>query len=254
MTARCGHSGTAPRRSMPARQAHPAVGVNGNRVAAYSSRRPPHPPHPMHPLRADRRHLLRLAAAAAGTLWLPRSAWSQPRLTDNPFALGVASGSPLPGSVVLWTRLVSPGLFGGSNLPDSADHRALGGRARRGLCACRAEGPGPGAARTGATACMWKPRGWTAGRCYFYRFMAGGDANQWVSAIGRTSTLPAPDATARGLRLAYASCQRWEHGYFSAWRHVRGRRPGRGGLPRRLHLRIPRRRATPCAPAPVPGR
>ena len=54
-------------------------------------------------------------------------------------------------------------------------------------------------------------------RWYFYRFMAG-DAQ---SAVGRTRTFPAPDAEAARLRIAYASCQRWEHGYFSAYRHMR---------------------------------
>jgi alkaline phosphatase D len=53
-------------------------------------------------------------------------------------------------------------------------------------------------------------------RWYFYRFMVG-DA---VSATGRTRTLPAPDAPASRLRVAYASCQRWDHGYFSAYRHM----------------------------------
>jgi hypothetical protein len=30
------------------------------------------------------------------------------RITENPFTLGVASGDPLPGSVILWTRLAPP--------------------------------------------------------------------------------------------------------------------------------------------------
>ena len=54
-------------------------------------------------------------------------------------------------------------------------------------------------------------------RPYFYRFVSG-DA---VSPVGRTRTLPMPDAPAQKLRLAYASCQRWEHGYYSAYRHMR---------------------------------
>jgi hypothetical protein len=49
-----------------------------------------------------------------------------------------------------------------------------------------------------------------------------GDA---VSPVGRTRTFPAPDAPAARLRVAYASCQRWEHGYFSAWRHMRDDQP-----------------------------
>ncbi|MFY7942549.1 MAG: alkaline phosphatase, partial [Burkholderiaceae bacterium] len=54
----------------------------------------------------DRRQLLAGAASCASLGWLPRSAWSQPLLQSNPFALGVASGSPTHDSVVLWTRLV----------------------------------------------------------------------------------------------------------------------------------------------------
>ena len=54
-------------------------------------------------------------------------------------------------------------------------------------------------------------------RWYFYRFIAGGIA----SPTGRTRTLPAPDAAVLKLRIAYASCQRWEHGYFSAYGHMR---------------------------------
>ncbi|MDP2826149.1 MAG: PhoD-like phosphatase N-terminal domain-containing protein, partial [Sulfuritalea sp.] len=59
----------------------------------------------------ERRRLLQLAVAGTATLWLPRSAWSQPRFGSDPFALGVASGSPTHESVVLWTRLVAEGLF-----------------------------------------------------------------------------------------------------------------------------------------------
>ena len=54
-------------------------------------------------------------------------------------------------------------------------------------------------------------------RWYHYRFMLG-DA---VSATGRTRTFPAPNAPAKRLRMAYASCQHWEHGYYSAYRHMR---------------------------------
>ena len=57
----------------------------------------------------QRRSLLKLAAASAATLWLPGSAWSQPKFAKDPFTLGVASGSPTHDSVVLWTRLVLSG-------------------------------------------------------------------------------------------------------------------------------------------------
>ena len=53
-------------------------------------------------------------------------------------------------------------------------------------------------------------------RWYFYRFMAG-DA---TSPVGKTRTFPALGSPVAKLRIAYASCQRWEHGYFSAYKHM----------------------------------
>ena len=49
-----------------------------------------------------------------------------------------------------------------------------------------------------------------------------GDA---VSATGSTRTAPAADALPERLRVAFASCQRWEHGHYAAWRHVRADAP-----------------------------
>jgi alkaline phosphatase D len=171
-------------------------------------------------LTASRRRLLQVAAASATALWLPRSAWSQPRLASNPFTLGIASGSPLHDSVVLWTRL----------LP--ADATSLG----EGAVTVRWEvahdeqfkrlvqsGQVSATAQLGH-AVHAQIDGLDSDRWYFYRFMLGGAkdgvANDWVSPTGRTRTLPAPAAAVNRLRLAYASCQRWEHGYYSAWRHM----------------------------------
>lgn len=53
-------------------------------------------------------------------------------------------------------------------------------------------------------------------RWYWYRFIFRGAA----SPAGRTRTAPSPTAMPDALRLAFASCQRWEHGYYAAWRHV----------------------------------
>jgi alkaline phosphatase D len=173
----------------------------------------------MHATTTDRRQLLRQAAAASAGLWLPRSAWSQPRLGDNPFTLGVASGSPLHDSVVLWTRLHATGLFGVSRLPDAAitvrwelaDDEAVTRNVRRGQV--QAE---PALAHSVHV----EAGGLDPDRIYFYRFLVGGPGNDWVSPVGRTRTLPAADASPARWRLAYASCQRWEHGYFTAWRHL----------------------------------
>lgn len=158
----------------------------------------------------QRRDLLGLATAAASTLWLPRSSWSQPRLKNDPFVLGVASGSPAHDSVVLWTRLL-PGepLAGAVTLRWEVAHDESFRRiVRSGQVQALPEL---------AHAVHAEVTGLAPDRWYFYRFQAG-DA---VSPIGRTRTFPAPDASPARLRLGYASCQRWEHGFYSAWHHMR---------------------------------
>jgi alkaline phosphatase D len=162
----------------------------------------------------DRRQLLKLAAAAAGAAGLAGLAAAQPRWSANPFSLGVASGAPATDSVVLWTRLVPER----GELPD-------GGRTALPVRWEVADDPAfQRIVRSGESLALpqlahsvhAEPAGLEPDHWYFYRF-ASGDA---VSPVGRTRTLPAPDAQPQKLRVAYASCQRWEHGYYAAWRHM----------------------------------
>src|SRR5258708_31388811 len=55
-------------------------------------------------------------------------------------------------------------------------------------------------------------------RPYWYRFTVQGKA----SPIGRTRTAPDPRERVSALRFAFASCQQYEQGYFSALRHMAG--------------------------------
>src|SRR5450759_3675336 len=55
-------------------------------------------------------------------------------------------------------------------------------------------------------------------RWYWYRFIAGGAA----SPVGRLRTAPAAGASPARLRFAFASCQQYEQGWFSAYRHMLG--------------------------------
>ncbi|MGE0329635.1 MAG: alkaline phosphatase [Ramlibacter sp.] len=161
----------------------------------------------------NRRHLLKLATAAATTLWLPRGSWGQWRTGTDPFTLGVASGSPRHDSVVLWTRLMAPAGTAGVTVQWEVAHdEAFARIAQRGQAQALPE--------LGHAVHVEVPA-LEPDRVYFYRFMAGGAA----SPTGRTRTTPAPDAAVQRLRLAYASCQRWEHGYYSAWRHMRADDP-----------------------------
>ena len=163
----------------------------------------------------QRRQLLALAAASAASVWLPRSAWSQPKFSSDPFTLGVASGSPTHDSVVLWTRLLPQGLLA----------RGLGKEAITVRWEVARDDKFTMVVQSGQTQALSELAhsvhaevlGLEPDRWYFYRFMAA-DA---VSPVGRTRTFPAPDAVVNSLRLAYASCQRWEHGFFSAYRHMR---------------------------------
>jgi alkaline phosphatase D len=168
---------------------------------------------------AQRRRLLQLAAACASTPWLAGGARGQARFSTNPFTLGVASGSPTHDSVVLWTRLVLPGLFGSAlgREPvtvrwEISNNDAFTDIVRSGQTQALLEL---------AHAVHVEVAGLAPDRWYFYRFMAG-DAQ---STVGRTRTFAAPDAPASQLRLAYASCQRWEHGYFGAYRHMLAEQP-----------------------------
>ena len=172
-----------------------------------------------HGPRFDRRRLVQWAASSCAGVWLPRSAWSQGRLIDYPFGLGVASGSPTPDSVVLWTRLVQAAPFpiDAARGPlvvawEVADDEAFGRIVRRGQVQALPEL---------AHSVHAEVSGLEADRWYFYRFMQG-DA---LSPVGRTRTLPLPGANVQRLRLAYASCQKWEDGYYSAWRHMRSEAP-----------------------------
>ncbi|MDB5945656.1 MAG: Alkaline phosphatase [Ramlibacter sp.] len=165
-------------------------------------------------LSPDRRRLLHLAVAGAAVLASPGRAASQVRLSRDPFGLGVASGSPAADSVVLWTRLMAES--GAARLDPArvtvrweiAHDEQFSRIAQRGEAQALPEL---------AHAVHVEAPGLESDRWYFYRFIAGGIA----SPVGRTRTLPAPDAALQKLRLAYASCQRWEHGYFSAYRHMR---------------------------------
>ncbi|MGB4116581.1 MAG: alkaline phosphatase D family protein [Polaromonas sp.] len=160
----------------------------------------------------QRRQWLQWAALGAAGLYLPRSAWTQTAVGSNIFSLGVASGSPTHDSVVLWTRLMPP--F--AQPPGSAGVSVRWEVAHDDKFSRIVQSGQELAVAALAYSVHAEVQGLAPDRWYFYRFMVG-DA---VSAVGRTRTFPGPDAAVAEMRLGYASCQRWEHGYFSAYRHM----------------------------------
>jgi len=161
-----------------------------------------------------RRDVLKWSVAAVAPL---ASFWSigQTAVKHNPFSLGVASGSPNHNSVVLWTRLMPDGASGNSQFASTdvsviwevADDEGFKVNRRTGQVVALA---------ALAHSVHLELDQLQSDRWYFYRFQIG-DAQ---STVGRTRTLPHPEAMVQKLRVAYASCQRWEHGYFSAYDHM----------------------------------
>jgi alkaline phosphatase D len=178
---------------------------------------------------SDRRRFLAagaavLGAAASAPLWAHGRATAAPAATartplpDAVFALGVASGDPLPDGVVLWTRLAPDPLHGGG-MPDRAvpvewevaEDERFRRVVRRGTAVARPE--------LGHSVHV-DVRGLRPGRDHWYRFRAG----TRLSPAGRTRTAPHPRALG-SLRLALASCQNYQHGWFTPYADMRAQDP-----------------------------
>ena len=175
---------------------------------------------------SQRRIFLQRAArivslAAAGSVLSGSSASAATRLNGNgyPFALGVASGSPLPDAVVLWTRICYDPLQA-----DATPAIALNVRwevaADEGFRRIVAKGQAT-ATPALAHSVHVDVAGLAPGRWYWYRFIFG-DA---VSPVGRTRTAPEPGSMPASLKLAVASCQHWEFGAYAAHRHIAAAAP-----------------------------
>ena len=144
------------------------------------------------------------------------AAMAAPRRLADPFMLGVSSGEPLPGGVVLWTRLapepLAPdGLGGMPNQPVSvqwqvADDEAMRNVVRSGVALALPEL---------AHAVHAEVDGLLPGRDYWYRFRVG----DHLSPVGHTRTAP-PPGSITPLSLAFASCQQWEAGFYTAYRDM----------------------------------
>lgn len=164
----------------------------------------------------NRRELIRLAAVSASLQAISYKAYSQTIFKDNPFKLGVASGAPTPDGVVLWTKLVSDSVFGfGNQTIDVRWQVAHDEKFER----IALQGTAVGLPQLGH-AIHPELRGLQSDRWYFYRFIAGSGANAQISDVGRTRTAPALGSKVDKLRFAFASCQRWEHGYYTAYRQM----------------------------------
>lgn len=122
------------------------------------------------------------------------------QLDDDPFVFGVASGDPDDGSVVIWTRLAGPlppeGIdvdwhYTFSDGSGAAEGTTRTDAERGGSVHVVVEAAGPGV----------------------FGFAAGG----WKSPAGTTAPI---DPTTSEIRIAAASCQNYESGFYAAHRDI----------------------------------
>jgi alkaline phosphatase D len=155
-----------------------------------------------------------VAALLAVGAWPADGSDGERRFQSNPFTLGVASGDPAPDGIALWTRLDRDLVDAAGAIHDNVPVRwevAEDDRFAR-------------VARKGSQLAMSslghsvhvEVDGLQPGRHYWYRFMTRGE----VSATGRTRTAPAPNAALDRARFAFASCQYYEAGYYTAYRRM----------------------------------
>ncbi len=139
---------------------------------------------------------------------------TRPRLADDPFMLGVASGDPTPTGGVLWTRLAPRPLEPDGGMDgqrvvvtwELADDDSFAKILKQGRATAAPElGYSVHVDLDGLVPDRW----------YTYRFSAAGA----TSKVGRFRTAPAAGATTP-LRLAVASCQHYEQGLYTAYAHM----------------------------------
>lgn len=136
------------------------------------------------------------------------------------FMHGVASGDPLPNSVILWTRVTpTPDAVPGSGAGPDVQLRWEVAEDPEFTTVARA-GTVTASAMNDHTVHV-DPFGLRPGTVYHYRFTAldGAHAGR-TSRVGRTRTAPADDADVDTLRLAVCSCANFEAGYFSAYSDI----------------------------------
>src|SRR6266566_3536763 len=162
----------------------------------------------------DRRAFLGASARLAALAALGQLAGCVPtqafKFDKDPFALGVASGDPLADGVVLWTRLAPEPLTGGGMGTTPVDVEWLVARddAMKAVIRSGTVSALPELAHSVHV----EVGGLDPDRVYWYRFRAGGAE----SPIGRTRTAPAAGTVPQAIRFAFASCQNYAHGYYTA--------------------------------------
>lgn len=167
-----------------------------------------------------RRSFLRTTSLAAAAAWSRQALGSSrqsAKLSAYPFSLGVASGDPSADGFVLWTRLAPQPLEFDGGMPaesmkvdwEVAEDEAFSRVVARGTA---------NAVPEWGHSVHVELEGLLPDRWYHYRFHFGGE----TSPPGRTRTMPALGTLPERLRFAFASCQHYETGFYTAYEHMLG--------------------------------
>ncbi len=161
-------------------------------------------------------------ASIVATLGLSREAGTATAaITDDgefeadPYTLGVASGDPLPDSVILWTRLAPEPLTASGGMPDQSVDVEWTVATDESMSDVVTSGTAT-AEPAHAHSVHVDASGLEPDMEYYYQFVAGGAE----SPVGRTKTAPAPGDSVEQFQFAFASCQWWEQGYYTAYRYM----------------------------------
>ena len=170
--------------------------------------------------------------------------WGGNFFRSHPFSLGVASGEPAPDGFVIWTKLAPKPLERGGGMPKKAAEVEWSVAIDEKMRQVVQKGVTLAHPELGHSVHV-EVGGLRPERDYFYHFRIGRE----YSRIGRSRTLPEAGAVVSKLRFAVAGCQRYEDGFFTAFRHIaeerfdfvfhygdyiyerRIERPGEGPLP-----------------------
>jgi alkaline phosphatase D len=163
-----------------------------------------------------RRFLAASTSLAAAAVWSSRASIARQnvKLADHPFQLGVASGDPSPDGFVIWTRLAPKPLEGGG-MPSEAVEVAWQVAEDEAMARVVAKGTTTANPDWGHSVHV-EVEGLNPDRWYWYQFKAAGD----TSPVGRSRTMPSANAMPANLRFAFASCQHYEQGLFTAYDHM----------------------------------
>ena len=171
------------------------------------------------PFATSRRGFLAISGGAVATAavygFSAAPAWAAPSFPQNPFTLGVASGDPTSGGVVLWTRLApepqAPDGMGGMppyqvqvswQVATDPDFRTVVKAGR--------ETATPELAHSVHA----EVDGLRPSADYWFRFRVGSEE----SPVGHTRTAPAAGSVPGRIAFGLASCQSWSGGRYAAYR------------------------------------